>query len=174
MLDDQPPDVLLMWNGDQLANAATQGLLADVSEVWTEGNLTEAFGRRFRDISRFEGTLRFVPSGFSWAGVYYNKEVFEQFGLEPPNTWEEFIGICDTLLANGITPMSLAGQNPFISIYWFDYLNMRLNGPEFHRDLVAGRVDFLDPRVFSGVGTVEIAPGQGVFRRAAGEHFRDE
>ena len=147
LLDDPPPDVLLMWNGDQLSNAAELGLLADVSEVWTEGNLTEAYGRRFRDISRFEGTLRFVPSGFSWAGIYYNREVFDQFGLEPPDTWEEFIGICDTLLANGITPMSLAGQNPFISIYWFDYLNMRLNGPEFHRDLVAGRVDFLDPRV---------------------------
>ena len=147
LMDEQPPDVLLMWNGGQLSSAAYQGLLADVSEVWTEGNFTEAYGRRFRDISRFEGTLRFVPSGFSWSGIYYNKEVFAQFGLEPPDTWEEFIAICDTLLANGITPMSLAGQNPFISIYWFEYLNMRLNGPEFHRDLIAGQVDFLDQRV---------------------------
>lgn len=147
LLDDPPPDVLLMWNGDQLRDAAEQGLLADVSEVWTEGNLTEAYGRRFRDISRFDGTLRLVPSGFSWAGMYYNKEIFDQFGLEPPTTWDEFIGICDTLLANGITPMSLAGQNPFISIYWFDYLNLRLNGPEFHRDLISGRVSFHDQRV---------------------------
>ena len=147
LLDEQPPDVLLMWNGDQLSSAASHGLLADVSEVWTEGNFTELYGRRFRDISRFDGTLRFVPSGFSWSGIYYNKEVFEQFGLEPPETWEEFIRICDTLLANGITPMSLAGQNSFISIYWFDYLNLRLNGPEFHRDLIAGRVEFHDPRV---------------------------
>ncbi len=147
LMDEQPPDVLLMWNGGQLSSAAYQGLLADVSEVWTQGNFTEAYGRRFRDISRFEGTLRFVPAGFSWSGIYYNKEVFDQFGLEPPDTWEEFIGICDTLLANGITPMSLAGQNSFISIYWFEYLNMRLNGPEFHRDLIEGRVDFLDQRV---------------------------
>ena len=147
LVDDQPPDVLLMWNGDQLRDAAELGLLADVSEVWTEGNLTEAYGRRFRDISRFDGTLRLVPSGFSWTGIYYNKEIFDQFGLEPPTTWDEFIGICDTFLANGITPMSLAGQNPFISIYWFDYLNLRLNGPEFHRDLIAGRVDFNDQRV---------------------------
>ena len=112
LLDEQPPDVLLMWNGDQLRGAASHGLLADVSEVWTEGNFTEAYGRRFRDISRFDGTLRFVPSGFSWTGIYYNREVFDQFGLEPPDTWEEFISVCDTFLANGITPMSLAGQNP--------------------------------------------------------------
>ena len=147
LLDSPPPDVMLMWDGNELRGAAAQGLLADVSEVWTEGNFTEAYGRRFRDISRFDGTLRFVPAGFNWSGIYYNKEIFEQYGLSLPATWEEFIRICDTLLANGITPMSLAGQNPFISIYWFDYLNLRLNGPEFHRDVMAGRVDFNDQRV---------------------------
>ena len=147
LLETPPPDVMLMWDGYELRSAAANGLLADLSDVWTEGNLAEAYGRRFQDISRFDGTLRFVPAGFNWSGIYYNKEVFDQFGLSPPATWEEFILICDTLLANGITPMSLAGQNPFISILWFDYLNLRLNGPQFHRELMAGRVDFNDVRV---------------------------
>ena len=147
LLETPPPDVMLMWDGNELRSAAALGLLSDVSDVWTEGNLTEAYGRRFRDMSRFDGTLRFVPAGFNWTGIYYNKEVFEQFGFTPPATWEEFELICDTLLANGITPMSLAGQNPFIGLLWFDYLNLRLNGPEFHRDLIAGRVDFYDGRI---------------------------
>ncbi len=147
LLETPPPDVMLMWDGYELRSAAANGLLADLSDVWTEGNLAEAYGRRFQDISRFDGTLRFVPAGFNWSGIYYNKEVFDQFGLTPPATWEEFILICDTLLSNGITPMSLAGQNPFISILWFDYLNLRLNGPQFHRELMAGRVDFNDVRV---------------------------
>ncbi len=147
LLETPPPDVMLMWDGYELRSAAANGLLADLSDVWTEGNLAEAYGRRFQEISRFDGTLRFVPAGFNWSGIYYNKEVFDQFGLSPPATWEEFILICDTLLSNGITPMSLAGQNPFISILWFDYLNLRLNGPQFHRELMAGRVDFNDVRV---------------------------
>lgn len=71
--------------------------------------------------------------------IFYNKEIFARHGLTRPATWEEFVRICDMLLANGETPMSLSGQNPFISSLWFDYLNMRMNGPEFHRDLVAGR-----------------------------------
>ncbi|MYC95473.1 MAG: extracellular solute-binding protein [Caldilineaceae bacterium SB0661_bin_32] len=147
LLDTPPPDVMLMWDGNELRSAAALGLLSDVSDVWTEGNFTEAYGRRFRDMSRFDGTLRFVPAGFNWTGIYYNKEIFEQFGFTPPATWEEFELICDTLLANGITPMSLAGQNPFVSLLWFDYLNLRLNGPEFHRDLIAGQVDFNDVRI---------------------------
>ncbi len=147
LLGTPPPDVILMWDGYELRNAAALGLLSDLSDIWTEGNLAEAYGNRFRDISRFEGTLRFVPAGFNWTGIYYNKKVFDRYGLTPPATWEEFVSICDTLLSYGETPLSLAGQNPFISNYWFDYLNMRLNGPDFHRELMAGRVSYNDERV---------------------------
>ena len=147
LLDDPPPDVMLVWDGYLLRSAAEQGLLADLSDIWSENNLAEHYGRRFRDISRFDGALRFVPAGFNWSGIFYNKEIFARYGLTPPATWEEFVRICDMLLANGETPMSLSGQNPFISSLWFDYLNMRMNGPEFHRDLVAGRVNYSDERV---------------------------
>ena len=147
LLDDPPPDVMLVWDGFLLRSAGEQGLLSDLSDIWSENNLAEYYGERFRAISRFEGALRFVPAGFNWSGVYYNKELFARYGLAPPPTWQEFVRICDTLLANGETPLSLAGQNPFVSSLWFDYLNMRLNGPDFHRDLKAGRVSFNDDRV---------------------------
>lgn len=147
LLDEAPPDVMLWWDSLLLRSAAQQGLLADLSDVWTENNLEEAYGDRFREISRFEGTLRFLPAGFSWAGIYYNKELFARYGLAPPANWEEFARICDTLLANGETPLTVAGQNPFVSLYWFDYLNLRLNGADFHRSLTEGRESYYDERV---------------------------
>ena len=147
LFDNPPPDVMLLWDGELLRSAAEQGLLSDLSDIWTENNFAESFGEQFRNISRFDGTLRFVPAGFSWTGIYYNKELFERYGLTPPATWEEFVRICDTLLANGETPLSLAGQNSFVSSLWFDYLNMRLNGPTFHQDLRSGRESYNDERV---------------------------
>ena len=147
LLDRPPPDVMLLWDGYLLRSAAEQGLLSDLSDIWSENNFAEFYGEQFRDLSRFEGALRFVPAGFSWTGVYYNKALFERYGLAPPATWEAFVRICDTLLANGETPLSLAGQSPFVGALWFDYLNMRLNGPAFHRDLMAGRVSYNDERV---------------------------
>ena len=147
LLDSPPPDVMLLWNGRLLRSAAEQGLLSDLADVWTENNFAESYGDQFYDLSRFQGTPRLVPAGFSWTGIYYNVEVFDRYGLAPPTNWEAFIRICDTLLANGETPLSLAGQNSFISTLWFDYLNMRLNGPEFHAELLAGRESYLDERV---------------------------
>ncbi|MDE0312785.1 MAG: ABC transporter substrate-binding protein [Caldilineaceae bacterium] len=147
LLDTPPPDVILMVAGNELVNAGDSGLLSDLSDVWLEGNFAEAYGQPFQDLSRIDGAIRFVPAGFTYTGVYYNKEVFERYGLTPPANWEEFEQICDTLLTYGQNPMSLAGQNPFTSVLWFDYLNLRLNGPDFHRDLMAGLISFEDERV---------------------------
>lgn len=147
LLDTPPPDVMLLWDGTLLRNAAEQGLLSDLADVWSESNFAESYGDQFHDLSRIEGAPRLLPAGFSWTGIYYNVEVFDRYGLAPPDDWEAFIRICDTLLANGETPFSLAGQNSFISSLWFDYLNLRLNGPEFHAELMAGLVSYHDERV---------------------------
>ena len=38
---------MLLWNGDVLRNAAIQGLLSDLSDIWSENNLSDAYGERF-------------------------------------------------------------------------------------------------------------------------------
>ena len=145
--DTPPPDVIWMADNREIREAAAAGLLADLSDVWQAGNFSEAYSQPFQDISRIDGAFRFVPAGFSWTGFFYNREVFERYDLTPPTSWEEFEHICDTLLTYGETPLSLSGQNPFYTVLWFEYLNLRLNGSDFHQDLAAGRVSFHDERV---------------------------
>ena len=126
-------------------------------------------------MSRFDGTLRFVPAGFNWDGRLLQQRGFRAVRLHARRRrGRKFELICDTLLANDITPMSLAGQNPFIGLLWFDYLNLRLNGPEFHRDLIAGRVDFYDERIAQVWEFWQSLLGQGLFRRETGQHIGDE
>lgn len=48
----------------------------------------------------------------SFMGVYYNRTIFEEHGLSVPATWEEFLTVCETLKAAGITPMGLHGKDP--------------------------------------------------------------
>ena len=145
--ESPPPEVALWLEGHELRNVAQQNLLFDVSNIWAEHDLAEAYGRQFREIGRVDGTSRFIPTGFSWAGIYYNKEVFERFGLVPPTTWEEFEYICDTLLASGETPLSVAGQDRRVGHLWFSYLNIRLNGPSFHNRLIQGEESYKDERL---------------------------
>lgn len=145
--ESPPPDVMFELEGYELRRAAQQNLLFDLSAVWADRNLAEAYGRQFGEVGRVDGTFRLVPVGFFWTGIFYNKEVFERYDLVPPATWEAFVTICETLLANGETPLSIAGRGTHHSYLWFSYLNMRLNGPAFHRRLIEGQESYTDERI---------------------------
>jgi raffinose/stachyose/melibiose transport system substrate-binding protein len=43
-------------------------------------------------------------------GVYYNKEIYDQLGLAPPGTFEEFEGQLATIKDAGITPIAVGAQ----------------------------------------------------------------
>ena len=53
-----------------------------------------------------------LPYSRNYMGVYYNQEIFDEYGLEIPETWDEFTALCDTLQSNGITPIGIMGKDP--------------------------------------------------------------
>ena len=147
-LSESLPHEVVMWlESHELYDVAQQNQLFDVSDIWAEHDLAEAYGRQFREVGRVDGTSRFILTGFSWAGIYYNKEVFERYGLVPPATREEIGYICDTLLANGETPLSVSGQDRRVNYLWISYLNIRLNGPSLQRQLIQGQKSYRDERL---------------------------
>ncbi|MCZ7544366.1 MAG: ABC transporter substrate-binding protein [Anaerolineae bacterium] len=79
---------------------------------------------------------------------HYRPSLFEQAGItEEPETWDEFLAACDTLNAAGIRPITIGTRYPWTTAGWFDYLNMRVNGPEFHVDLMLLGESYTDDRV---------------------------
>ena len=50
--DTPPPDVIWMAANLEMREAAAAGLLSDLSDVWQEGNFSDAFSQPFQDISR--------------------------------------------------------------------------------------------------------------------------
>jgi ABC-type glycerol-3-phosphate transport system substrate-binding protein len=143
-----PPDILVLAAGEQLNNAIDQGLLTDLSEVWEQSDLANSYPAAFRRLSEREGKPFLLPLAYAWNAVYYNKQVFAQYNLQPPRTWDELMEVCETLVINGETPFALAGRSRQMTTLWIDYLNLRFNGSEFHQLLVTGQVAYdQEPRV---------------------------
>lgn len=139
---DSPPDILMYNTSYDLYSFAEQGLIADLREIWAETELLDTLSPGLRSLGEWDGGLYWIPFAYSWSAIYYNKQIFDEFGLEPPTTWEDFLFLCDTLLANNVTPLALAGSSPWASSLWFDYLNLRMNGAEFHRRLTRGQESY--------------------------------
>lgn len=47
----------------------------------------------------------------------------------------------------GITPITIGTQAPWTAAAWFDYLDMRINGPDFHIGLMSLKEKYSDPKV---------------------------
>ncbi|EJW92714.1 Bacterial extracellular solute-binding, family 1, partial [gut metagenome] len=54
------------------------------------------------------GTLKSIPYQPNVFAFFYNKDLFEQAGIEKePTTWAEFLDVCQKLKDAGITPMTM-------------------------------------------------------------------
>ncbi|OZM81222.1 ABC transporter substrate-binding protein [Pseudonocardia sp. MH-G8] len=144
-----PPDVLTWYAGSVANSYAAEGLLLDVSDLWTGDGACAGYSDALRSLSTSaDGQAIFVPTSYYWWSIFYKRSAFENWGIEPPTTWDGFIALCDDLKARGVHPLTNGiSTTPWMASGWFDYLNLRVNGAEYHRALLAGERSFTDPEV---------------------------
>jgi len=141
-----PPDVVYWFAGNRMKFFVDRGLFEPVSDVWEENGLNETY-RSTRASMTVDGEQYGLPVTYYQWGVYYNADMFEELGLSEPQTWEEFIEVCETLKQNGYTPITIGTKFLWTAAGWFDYLNLRTNGLDFHIDLMDGKIPYTDQRV---------------------------
>lgn len=141
-----PPDVYTWYAGSVANDYASKNLLLDVSDIWQGlGDYPQALRSLSTDAT---GKQVFVPMNNYWWGFFYRKSNFAKWGVQEPKTWTEFLTLCQTLQGKGIPPIGIGlGDTPWVASAWFDYLNIRVNGAPFHRELLAGKQRFDDPKV---------------------------
>lgn len=138
--------VLTVWADSDLSAAMDEEKCLDLSHILSDAGLNRSYPDTFMALGQHEGKQYFLPTFYSWFAIYYNKQIFDQYSLEPPETWQSFLEVSQVLLDNGVTPLVHSGETEPTTI-WFDYLNMRLNGPEFHAALIQGEERYDDPKV---------------------------
>jgi multiple sugar transport system substrate-binding protein len=88
-----------------------------------------------------------VPYTYYQWGIYYRQDTFDKLGIAEPKTWDELVAASAKLKENGITPFAIGTKALWPTGGWFDYMNLRVNGYEFHMDLTSGKVPYTDPKV---------------------------
>ncbi|MER3451247.1 MAG: sugar ABC transporter substrate-binding protein [Thermus sp.] len=147
LIASRPPDVLTWFAGNRMRFFASRGLLADITDLWQKEGLEKVINPALHEACKYNGRYYFLPTGYYWWAVYYRRDIFERLNLKPPATWEEFLGVCERLKEAGITPLTTGTRFRWPAAAWFDYLNMRINGPKFHIELTDGLVPYTDERV---------------------------
>lgn len=145
---DPAPDVLTWFAGNRARFFIDRGLIMDFSDMWASEGYDDVYAPGFNALATVDEGKYFLPTSYYWWAIYYRPSIFEQAGVTAPiETWDDLLAACDTLSAAGISPFTIGTKFRWPAAAWFDYINMRLNGPQFHIDLMLLKESYTDPRV---------------------------
>ncbi len=146
-------DVLAWFAGFRNKFFAEQGLLGDISDVWEQSS---GLGEGFKAASTAsDGKQYFMPTNYYTWAVNYSKKLFAEKGYNEPQNIGELLDLADNMATDGITPFAFANDGQWPIMGTFDILNMRVNGYDFHIDLMGGNESWTDERVRTVFSTWE-------------------
>lgn len=106
---DELGDIVQLKTPGAYASSDTLGVISDeVSDL-------------VKYIYTINGTVYGVGAVESTSGIIYNKEIFEKCHLEIPQTYEEFLDVCEVLKRRGITPIGVGGSDLWHMEYWVNH-----------------------------------------------------
>jgi multiple sugar transport system substrate-binding protein len=134
-LQGNPDDVFNWFAGERMQFFAGQGLVSNVDEVWNKigGHYTSAMKAQSKGT---DGHYYLVPFDYYPWAVFYSKKLWKAKGYQAPTTWDDYIKLAKKMKKDGIIPIAFTDKDGWPAMGTFDYLNMRINGFQFHIDLM--------------------------------------
>jgi multiple sugar transport system substrate-binding protein len=145
-LQGTPDDVFNWFAGYRMQFFASKKLATPIDDVWAK--IGDNFPEAMKKLSKgADGKYYFVPLyTYPWA-VFYRKSVFQQHGYEVPTTWDQLVALCKQMKKDGLVPIAFGDKDAWPAMGTFDQINFRLNGYDFHVELMAGKASWTDSKV---------------------------
>lgn len=154
------PDLFTWQTGPSLAEIVDAGMVAPTTEIWDEaianGDVDEALANDYT----FDGEQYCVPLNHVYWVMYYNKDVYAEYDLEVPTTWDELISNASTLVENDVVPFHQ--MNIIFEFVWFQAILLGLD-PEAYDGLADGSTSYTDPSVVEAMETWHQMQSDGYF-----------
>eukprot|EP00927_Polykrikos_kofoidii_P025366 TRINITY_DN22800_c0_g2_i1.p1 TRINITY_DN22800_c0_g2~~TRINITY_DN22800_c0_g2_i1.p1 ORF type:complete len:1004 (-),score=118.58 TRINITY_DN22800_c0_g2_i1:166-3177(-) len=140
------PDIITWWSSPLLDSFADD--LMDLRDLLQETNLAAVLNAQsLKTCTGKDGAVYCAPfRSYVW-WVMYIPSLFQKINMSLPSTFDELVKSCERLRAIDIIPIFLPSKSYWPASAFWDILNIRTNGADFHQSLSLGNVDFSDKRV---------------------------
>jgi raffinose/stachyose/melibiose transport system substrate-binding protein len=139
----QGPTIIWGWGGGGLRSYVKAGQVEDLTS-WFDQNAAvknRLFASSF-GAATIDGKIYAMPCETVQPIVlFYNKKVFEQVGVQPPQSWNDILALVPKFNAKGIAPFSLGGQSRWTNMMWLEFLFDRIGGSEVFQNVFDGQKD---------------------------------
>lgn len=143
MSSDSTPDIYPHWSGGPMIEYIKSGHCADITEYMNKENFKDKFLDAAIAQATYDEKIYAVPvENVAVAGIFYNKDIFDEYGLSEPKTVTDLEEIANTLKSNGIIPFSLANKTQWTGSMYYMYFATRAGGIEPFNEAVSGKGSF--------------------------------
>ena len=130
------PDLFQSWGGGVLRDQVEAGAVQDITEPSAE--YLDALSPGAAGLFNIDGVQYGLPYNQSIVGMWYNKTLFAEAGIDaPPATWAELLEDVQLLKDAGITPIAVGAGDKWPAHFWYSYLMVRLGGAEGMNQIAA-------------------------------------
>lgn len=126
MIAGNGPDVALNLGQSDPVNYALRNAVYDLTAFSDFKSVSQRFNAGAITPFTFDGGVYALPETESFYMLFYRKDVLEELGINPPETWDELYGILPILSRNNMEFGLQATLNTFATLLY-------QNGGEFYR-----------------------------------------
>jgi alpha-glucoside transport system substrate-binding protein len=141
-----PPTIAAVAQPGLVQGYADDGAVKPID--FAEDVISENFAESVMQVGTFNDQLYgLMFKAANKSTVWYNVQAFEDAGVEPPETWEDFLTVAETLKASGVPAFSLGGAEGWTLTDLFENIYIRTAGPEMYDQLARHEIPWTDESV---------------------------
>jgi raffinose/stachyose/melibiose transport system substrate-binding protein len=121
------------------------GLMVNVGDWLQEKGLLDAFRPAALAYQQFDdGSVYMLPLEMLMEYFWFNRAIFDEVGIEPPETLEDIVGLCAPLREAGYIPLAVDGVDGWPLMRNIAFIPFRLTGNEYVKALKKGEASMGD------------------------------
>lgn len=145
LIREDYPDIVGIGGDMNYSYFVDSDILADVSDYEGLKKIKPAYVEILEGLEFVptEGTFG-VPYVANAAGVLYNREMFQEHGWEIPETWDEFMTLCEDIKAAGIQPLYFGFKDTWTCLAPWNALAVDLAPADVCKQVNRGETTFTE------------------------------
>jgi glucose/mannose transport system substrate-binding protein len=119
MLGGDPPDSFQVHAGQELIGTwVVADRMEDLTFLFEEEGWLDTFPADLIELLSYEGGIYSVPVNIHRSNVmWYNPAKVEEWGVDVPATWDDFLAVCPAIQEQGVTPL-VVGEAWTVNHLW--------------------------------------------------------
>lgn len=163
---NEMPDMFDTDSDAYAAQLVAKGKLVDTKQLLQNLGKSNDFRPIALQYQQFaDGSMYTLPLEFGIEVFWYNIKMFKDLGITPPNTFDEFMKVADTLKNHNITPIAVDGKDKWPILRYLAFKPFRMTGNDFIENVKQGKASFTDPAGMEAINFVHDLGSKGYFQQ---------